>query len=178
MGTSAQKMDFVPSIRRLTRDEWREYRELRLRALADSPDAFTTTLAQAQARDDADWSSQVARGAHSPSEIALVADSDSRLVGLAWSGIDTSDPHRAWLTQMWVDPNLRGLGTGRQLLGAVVRWAVGVDARLIVLSVTCGDTSARRLYTRSGFEPMGQPEPLRPGSHLLVQPMQLSLRSA
>src|SRR6266404_1518389 len=141
MGTSAQKMDSVPSIRRLTRDEWREYRELRLRALADSPDAFTTTLAQAQARDDADWSSQVARGAHSPSEIALVADSDSRLVGLAWSGIDTSDPHRAWLTQMWVDPNLRGLGTGRQLLGAVVRWAVGVDARLIVLSVWPSTTS-------------------------------------
>src|SRR5882672_6858237 len=80
MGSSAQKMDSAPSIRRLTRDEWREYRELRLRALADSPDAFTTTLAQAQARDDADWSSQVARGAHSRSEIALVADSESRLI--------------------------------------------------------------------------------------------------
>src|SRR5262249_25805235 len=45
----------TPSVRRLTRNEWREYRALRLRALADSPTAFATTLAEARAREDADW---------------------------------------------------------------------------------------------------------------------------
>src|SRR5262245_53616581 len=100
----------VPSVRRLTRHEWREYRELRLRALADSPAAFATTLADAQARGDEDWSRQVASGAESPSEIALVAETDAQLVGLAWSRIDDSDPHRAHLYQMWVDPGFRGLG--------------------------------------------------------------------
>ncbi|MGH7337645.1 MAG: GNAT family N-acetyltransferase [Myxococcota bacterium] len=171
-------MSHAPSVRRLARHEWREYRDLRLRALADSPDAFPTTLAQAQARDDTDWSRQVASGAESSSEHALVAESDSQLVGLAWSGIDGSDKDRAWLTQMWVDPGFRGFGTGGPLLGAAIRWATGVNAHFMVLSVTCGDTPASRLYARAGFEPVGQPEPLRPGSHLLAQPMRLDLRAA
>ncbi len=168
----------APSIRRLAQDEWREYRGLRLRALADSPGAFATTFAEAQAREDADWSRQVASGAESPSEIALVAEVDSELVGLAWSRIDTSDCGRAYLYQMWVGPDFRRLGVGRKLLGAVIGWVASVNARFIVLSVTCGDTSATRLYASAGFEPFGVPEPLRPGSKLLVQPMQLDLRAA
>src|SRR5262249_17393417 len=138
----------------------------------------TTTLAQAEAREDADWSRQVLKGADSPSEVALVAESGSHLVGLVWSGIDSSNPDRAWLTQMWVDPKFRGCGTGRQLLGAAVRWAVSANARFMVLAVTCGDTSATRLYSRAGFEPVGLPEPLRPGLDLLMQPMRLDLRAA
>jgi ribosomal protein S18 acetylase RimI-like enzyme len=135
-------------------------------------------LAEAQARGDADWSRRVAAGAESPSEIALVAEKDSRLVGLAWSRIESSDPHHAHLYQMWVDPEFRGLGAGRKLLGAAIHWAASVNARRIVLSVTCGDTPATRLYASAGFEPAGHPEPLRPGSDLLVQPMQLDLRAA
>ena len=156
----------------------REYRGLRLRALADSPGAFATTFAEAQAREDADWSRQVASGAESPSEIALVAEVDSELVGLAWSRIDTSDSGRAYLYQMWVGPDFRRLGVGRKLLGAVTDWVASVNAHFIVLSVACGDTPATRLYASAGFEPFGVPEPLRPGSKLLVQPMQLDLRAA
>jgi len=167
-----------PSIRRLTSDEWREYRALRLRALADSPSAFSTTLAEAQARDDSAWSRQVARGAESSAEIALVAESEARWVGLAWCGIDAEDRHRAWLAQMWVDPSFRSVGTGRQLLDAAIRWAAQLDARVMVLSVTCDNTAATRLYASAGFRPVGAPEPLRPGSNLLAQPMRLDLRGA
>jgi len=165
----------TPSIRRLARHEWREYRALRLRALADSPAAFATTLAQAQARQEADWSRQVASGTDSPSQIALVAEIDAQLVGLVWGGIDDSDPGRVHLTQMWVDPDFRDRGVGRSLLSAVISWAVRTSARSVLLSVTCGNGPATRLYASAGFEPVGRPGPLRPGSDLLVQPMQLEL---
>lgn len=135
-------------------------------------------MAEAQAREDADWSHQVALGAESPSEIALVAEMDSRLVGLTWSRVDTSDSRRAHLYQMWVDPQFRCRGVGRQLLGAAIRWAASMSAGVMVLSATCGDTAAKHLYGSVGFEPFGAPEPLRPGSNLLVQPMQLTLRAA
>ena len=165
----------VPSIRRLARHEWRAYRELRLRALADSPDAFVTTLAEARAREDGDWSQQVSAAADSPSQIALVAELDSGLVGLAWSRIDDSDRERAHLYQMWVAPEVRGLGVGRMLLDGAVHWAAGEGVRLLVLSVTYGASAAERLYERAGFEPSGAREPLRAGSDLQVQPMQLAL---
>jgi ribosomal protein S18 acetylase RimI-like enzyme len=168
----------APSIRRLARHEWREYRDLRLRALADSPSAFSTTLVEAQARADADWSHQVASGSESPFEIALVAEMDSRLVGLAWSRIDPSAPDRAFLYQLWVEPELRRRGAGRRLLGAAIRWATSANARAMVLSVTCGEMAAIHLYESAGFEPFGALEPLRVGSERLVQPMQLDLRAS
>ena len=53
--------------------EWRDYRCLRLEALADSPDAFRTTSAEALERTDADWAGQLAGGVESPVDLPLVA---------------------------------------------------------------------------------------------------------
>jgi GNAT superfamily N-acetyltransferase len=74
-----------------------------------------------------------------------------------------------------LEPELRRLGVARALLDAAVRWAAGANARSVALLVTCSQTAAERLYERAGFEPDGAPEPLRPGSSLLVQPMRLDL---
>jgi hypothetical protein len=43
---SSDSIRRVPSIRPIESHEWRMYRDLRLRSLTDSPDAFGTTLAQ------------------------------------------------------------------------------------------------------------------------------------
>jgi hypothetical protein len=43
------------SVRRTTADEWREFRELRLEALLDSPTAFGQTHEQALAHPDELW---------------------------------------------------------------------------------------------------------------------------
>jgi GNAT superfamily N-acetyltransferase len=67
------------------------------------------------------------------------------------------------------------LGAGQLLLRTIIEWARAQRVRRVGLSVTCGDTSAYRLYVRSGFEPAGAPAPLRPGSSVLAQPMCLVL---
>ena len=76
---------------------------------------------------------------------------------------------------MWVAPESRGSGCGAMLLDAIVAWAREARARSVALGVTRGDTPAWRLYTRAGFEPVGDPVPLRSGSPLLAQPMRLEL---
>lgn len=171
-------MNPAPSIRRLAAPEWRAYRALRLRALADSPDAFGSTLALESAQPDADWSKRLASGALSPFELPLVGEVGAEAAGLAWARIDPALRGRAHLYQMWVDPSFRRLGIARRLLDAAIDWAERADARSLFLSVTCGMTPAARLYAGAGFVPAGDPEPLRPGSPLLVQPMQLVLRGA
>jgi ribosomal protein S18 acetylase RimI-like enzyme len=163
------------SVRRLRAGEWQAYRDLRLRALRDSPDAFGSTLEIEQAKPDAYWVERLSSAATSPSQLPLVAEAGADFVGLAWGWIDPSKPHATHLFQMWVAPQARSRGCGSALVGAVVAWAREANAKSVALRVTCGDRAARRLYERAGFEPVGDPEPLRPGSTALAQPMILDL---
>jgi ribosomal protein S18 acetylase RimI-like enzyme len=165
----------MPSVRRLEAHEWRAYRDLRLRALGDSPEAFATVLLTAQRQPDAHWRERLASGAASPWDLPLVAEEGDVLAGMAWGRIHPAAPETAHVFQMWVVPEMRGRGCGALLLDAVVAWAREAKARHVVLGVTCGDTPAYRLYTRAGFRPFGDPEPLRPGSAVLAQPMRLDL---
>jgi len=164
-----------PTVRTFQPHEWRAYRDLRLRALGDSPDAFGSTLAAEGAFPDEKWSARLAGGATSNLDIPLVAEVDGRMIGLAWGKIEPPDQTLAHLYQMWVDPEFRGLGAGRMLLRAAIDWAQRSNAQALVLGVTCGDTAAGRLYSREGFKPDGPPQPLRPGSPVMAQPMRLVL---
>ena len=167
----------MTTVRAFGADEWRTYRELRLRSLADAPDAFGSTLAHEAGRTDAEWSSRLAAGVDSPSDLPLVALFSGKPIGLAWGRIE-SDPDVATLYQMWVAPAHRGRGAGRMLVEAIIDWARARNARYLTLAVTCGNSPARHLYERSGFQPIGEPRPLRPGSELLSEPMALALSSA
>lgn len=154
--------------------DWRAYRDTRLSALKDAPDAFGTTLAESKTYPDAKWQARLA--AINPLlDLPLGAWEKSTAVGMAWSRTDPDDPLRKIVNQMWVAPAARGSGAGQALLDACIAWARQGGARDIELAVTEGNGSARRLYERLGFEPFGEPEPLREGSSLRVQPMLLGL---
>ena len=163
-------------VRTLAPHEWRTCRDLRLRALADSPDAFGSTLAAEEGRSNDEWATRLASGADARWALPLVAEVGGQPVGLAWGRIDPATPEVAHLYQMWVAPGHRRGGAGRMLLDAVIAWARTRNVRGMELGVACGAGPARRLYERAGFAPVGAPEPLRPGSDLLAQTMRLTLR--
>lgn len=165
-------------VRQFSRGEWRVYRDVRLRALADSPDAFGAVLAEEADRLDAEWARRLAAGVDSATDLPVLAEVQGEAIGLAWARIDPSRLDVAVLYQMWVAPTHRGLGAGRSLLRAVIAWARERNASVLDLAVTCGDRPARRLYERAGFTPVGEPQPLRPGSTLLAQSMRLELEAA
>lgn len=71
------------SIRRFEANEWSAYRDLRLGALAESPDAFGSKLEYEQHRTDAEWADRLALAADTEDDRPLVAESDGRPVGLA-----------------------------------------------------------------------------------------------
>jgi ribosomal protein S18 acetylase RimI-like enzyme len=163
-------------VRRLGGEEWVEYRDVRLRALADSPDAFGSTYEDALRRPDADWRGRVSSSAESRHELPLVLADGDRFMGLAWGFIAPEEPEAAHVFQMWVAPEVRGRGYGAALLAEIVRWAREAGAVRAVLRVTCGNDPAERLYERAGFRTVGEPEPLRPGAVLRSQRMSLDLR--
>ncbi len=165
-----------PNLRIFAHQEWGKYKNLRLRALADSPDAFGSTLAKEEKRPDTEWSRRL-MGDNSSWNLPLLAEVDREPVGLAWGRIESTNPYLANLYQMWVSPTHRGLGLGKLLLDAVIVWAKEKNALYLDLGVTIQDSPAIRLYTGAGFKTIGTPEPLREGSKLLDQKMRLELRT-
>lgn len=165
----------TPHIREFLTNEWPLYRALRLRALADSPEAFGSTLAGEQVCSESWWVDRLSAGVASVTDLPLLAEVDGEPAGLSWGRIEPEQPETAHVYQVWVAPEARGRGAGRLLLESVLVWAKGQGVGAVELNVTCGDRPARRLYDRAGFVPFGAPEPIRPGSELLEQPMRLEL---
>jgi ribosomal protein S18 acetylase RimI-like enzyme len=164
----------VATVRVFRDSEWQIYRDLRLRALKDSPSAFGTTYDESLMHPDEYWISRLA-GLSPDADLPMLAECDRRPAGLAWGKIEPTEPSTAHLFGMWVAPQYRGHGVGRMLLMRAVQWARSQRVESVVLGVTCGNTAARALYESIGFTPIGTPEPIRPNREVLVQNMQLKL---
>ena len=162
-------------VRTLAAHEWPLYRALRLRALADAPAAFGSTLAEEAARLDQDWAWRLNIAAGSGRDRPLVAELDGTGAGLAWAKLAAGDPSLVNLFQMWVAPEARGHGVAAALLDAALAWARAMNAHTMQLGVVCGNDAARRLYERAGFRAIGEPERQRPGSSRMEQRMRLDL---
>ena len=153
-------------IRPIRPGEWRELRELRLRALADAPDAFGATFEEESADPDAAWQRRTER----PDGIMIVAVADDgRFVGLASGGPAEGFPDSAGIYGMWVDPAVRGQRVGERLIAAIVPWAEAQGYARIGLGVTIGNDAAVALYERLGFEDTGLRFPLREGTDLTIR---------
>jgi ribosomal protein S18 acetylase RimI-like enzyme len=107
----------------------------------------------------------------------MVAEVGGEFAGMAWAHVEETAPETVHLFQMWVAPAYRSRGVGRKLLDRAIEWAKSCGAEQIVLGVTSGDSPARRLYASCGFKAVGNLEPLRPMSELMMQNMSLSVSS-
>ncbi|RCG28608.1 GNAT family N-acetyltransferase [Sphaerisporangium album] len=142
-------------IRRLRKGDEDRLREVRLRALAESPSAFASTLEREQQFGADVWVSRVTR----EESATFLAEEDGRPLGTA-TGFVEEDPATVHLVGMWVDPSARGTGVAGRLVETVVDWARERDARRVELWVTVLNHRARALYERHGFSPTGDRQPL------------------
>ncbi len=163
------------STRSIKANEWQAYRDMRLRALQDSPEAFASTHESEAARADEDWAARVAAALASGNDLVLLAFKEDQACGLAWCKLPLAEIAVADLYQMWVDPALRGQGAGTALIEHVLAWAREKGAKRIRLGVTYAPTPAMQMYKAYGFHPVGALEPLRAGSSLMSQAMEREL---
>lgn len=145
-------------LRTLTPDDWALWRELRLAALADAPEAFFSTLADWQGENDRE--EQWRRRLEAANSIELIAFLDGRPVGMI-GGIPVSDG-AIELISMWVNPLARGKGVGDELIESVVAWARGIGAKTARLCVAEGNEAAAALYRRNGFSHSGEARGVMP----------------
>ncbi|WP_433515713.1 GNAT family N-acetyltransferase [Nonomuraea sp. CA-143628] len=140
-------------LQELSADDWALWRELRLVALEEAPNAFGVPLSEWQGDGDREerWRDRLSI----PGSRDLIALLDGKPAGMA-SGIPDERDGVTELISMWVAPEARGRGVGDHLIRAVAAWAVEVGAEVLELSVDPGNEKAIALYRRHGFEDTSQ----------------------
>ncbi len=147
----------MSDVRRLGPDDWETFREIRLRSLADSPDAFGSTLERERAFAEDDWRQRLTGPVYvveEPHPVAVGGLFDNDGVGQIWG--------------MWTEPDHRGRGHARRILDAVTPLLPCVQLHV---NITNGD--ARAVYERYGFVGTSEIAPLRPGSDQRMELMVL-----
>lgn len=145
-------MEYV--IRRLNRGEGELYREVRLEALRESPEAFGTTHEAALGRTMESWAAQADTSASGRDRATFLVLAGETAVGLAALYRDEAVPGEGELIQVWVAPWLRGDGVAERLMDVVFRWAEENGFGSVKAEVTDGNGRALRFYERCGFVAM------------------------
>jgi GNAT superfamily N-acetyltransferase len=142
-------------VRRIAPHEWQAFREIRLAALADAPNAYLTTLAEAQAQPAPLWQDRIVANPH------FLATVDGVAVGM--TVVIATDKGRE-IVSVWVAPDARGRGVIEALIDAAVGWAGDQGDAQLGLWVVEGNERAEGAYARYGFSRTGrtQPVPGRP----------------
>jgi peroxiredoxin/ribosomal protein S18 acetylase RimI-like enzyme len=143
-------------IRSLREDDAAAFRELRLRALRENPDAFLATAEEEEKRSEKDFAAPLRRSADGTG--VLGAFLGKTLIGIL--GVHrhaaAKARHRASLWGMYVAPDKRRHGVGRALLDdALDRLRAAGDIEQIELMVVTRDEAARALYLSAGFQIQG-----------------------
>jgi ribosomal protein S18 acetylase RimI-like enzyme len=137
-------------LRRLTSADAAAYRKIRLAGLRDIPEAFGSTFDRENAQP-LEWFCDRIRNSH-----IFGAFRSADLLGIAGFRIreGEKESHKGLLWGMYVRPDARKAGIGRQLVEAVIDYARD-HVEVIQLSVVSGNEPARRLYTGLGFVEYG-----------------------
>ena len=152
-------------------EDWPTWREIRLRALADSPSAYGSTYAREVAFMEQDWRDRLG----DRDAVGVLVEDDRVAVGMGAGFPDL--PGFLHVVAMWVDPAHRGRGVAHAVLCGVDTWARERGLRLH-LDVNTTNVVARRSYERFGFALTGETRPLRDGSDEVVARMVLATSTA
>ena len=143
---------------RATVADWQRVRSLRLRALADAPDAFWALLADDEQKPDEAWQANL----EAEDQITLLGVHDGVDAGLVFGARHHERVEEAGLYGMWVAPEARGTGLADALVHGIIDWARASGRDYIRLDVNDTNIAAQRLYARCGAEPSGRRDAFPP----------------
>jgi GNAT superfamily N-acetyltransferase len=142
--------DKTYTIRRLGFGEGELYRSIRLEALRESPEAFSSSYEAALNRSKESWADQADAAAECDDGAIFTVD-DGGHVALAALYRDQEKSGQVELVQMWIAPTHRRGGAGEALLNYLFDWAAKHSYEAVKAEVTNGNQRALRFYLKYGF---------------------------
>jgi predicted GNAT family acetyltransferase len=146
-------MDIV----RLPIEKWSEYRDLRLRALQEDAEAFSSAYAKELQRPEQFWKTRLADAERGERSWLLFARQDNRLVGMIGAFTEGDSTETATIVSVYVPREQRGNGISTRLLEEMLRVLSAVpNLKKARLDVNVSQMAAIRLYKRFGFRESGK----------------------
>lgn len=153
-------MSTLVDVELLTPDDWQRLREIRLRALKESPLAFGGKLEEEKLKSETAWRERY------EIEDYLVASISGEDVGMLYIEVLEGD-HGAtcWIGGCWSDPQYRGKGIMRALFDFIDVNAIKKGWQRQGLGVYVDNEIATKTYEALGFSFIGEQFPSvdRPG---------------
>lgn len=148
---------------------WKEYRHLRLRALKENPEAFSSGYEVARDLPDDHWKHRLEEAQQGKRGWLLFARDDAKLVGMIGAYVPEGVSDRATIVSVYVPKEERGKDISSRLMTAMLeRLSQTGRFRSARLSVHVGQRPAIRLYEKFGFREVGR-EPGTTGAGQAVE---------
>jgi RimJ/RimL family protein N-acetyltransferase len=144
-------------IRPAVEEDALSYRELRLEALRNHPEAFSADYETNRAKPTSFWAERLRANNPDMPVMTYFAIHADKLIGMC-SIVYANSPktrHTSTIVGMYVRPEWRGLHVAERLIDACIEWASTQEIILVKLAVVTTNAPAIRCYARSGFQVYG-----------------------
>jgi ribosomal protein S18 acetylase RimI-like enzyme len=154
--TTSDSEDIV-SIRLVQPKDWLTIRDVILKMFTDAPYAIGGTLAEEEARTMQEWQQYAGKLADTTRACGYLAEDAHGTCGFVEGNTDYPElpPGTVAAFRLWVAPQQRGTGLGRNLMDAVTEWANKWGADQITLGVKETNPNALKFYEHLGYQDTG-----------------------
>ena len=134
-------------------DDWARLRDIRLKALSDSPHAFGGTFENESAFDEDRWRLEFQKQTY------VISSVDGVDAGMMFvENLQGDFGATCWIGGCWSDPDFRGVGLMRAMFGFLDKQAESRDWSVQGLGVWTDNKAAIAAYEKLGFVEMGGPQ--------------------
>ena len=133
-------------------DEWPLYKQIRVEAVTDSPQAFGSNREQQLVHPDSFWQKRLEDAARGESQWLLFARSAGDLVGMIGAYRDENTSQEATVISVYVTPSARGRGISALLMKAILEKLRQAGMRKVWIGVNIEQKAALHLYQKTGFQ--------------------------
>lgn len=133
-------------------EDWQQYRDLRLRALKEEPQAFGSTYEDNSKHPDEYWQQRLEDTINKSTQWLVFARLNGVLVGMV-GAFTEKEPDNARVIAVYVTPDTRGKGISKMLMKELLaRIKTNDNIKKITVDVNPEQEAALNLYKNSGFQ--------------------------
>ncbi|WP_445634387.1 N-acetyltransferase domain-containing protein [Nostoc sp. DSM 114161] len=143
-------------IRKLTKSDAEDYRQIRLEALYKNPDSFGSTYHEEAIKTIEQFRDRIPVDSNN---FILGCFEDKELIGIVGFQQESRIKlrHKAYITSMYVQQEYRRRGIGKLLLNELIERAKAIDeVEILLIDIVKNNFLAKQLYLSLGFQIYGR----------------------